>query len=128
MTIKSYSVLTGKVKETLEDAPSFEPVLTEAEALAAQKEAFRAAVQAHVDATAQGREYESGFALASYVNSQHALWKAEADVFVLWRDSVWLMVFGVLEQVQAGDIPPPPNAEALIDVLPPIEWPVEQVS
>jgi hypothetical protein len=85
-------------------------------------ETFRVAVQAHIDATARSRGYENGFALAGYVTSTVAPWRAEAEAFVAWRDQVWLAVFELLAQVQAGDIPPPASPEALIAELPTIDW------
>ena len=90
---------------------------------AVQIAAFRRAVQAHVDATAQSRDYDSGNSLASYTASTVAAWKAEAEAFVAWRDAVWTFVIERLAQVQAGDVEPPETAEALIALLPDIEWP-----
>jgi hypothetical protein len=91
--------------------------------LAAAKETFRQAVQGHIDATAQSRQYENGFALASYVSSQAAPWQAEALAFVAWRDQVWLFVFETLAQIEAGGTPPPESPDALIGWLPAMEWP-----
>jgi hypothetical protein len=86
-------------------------------------ETYRKAVQAHIDATAQSKGYETGFALAGYVNSTVPQWKAEAEVFVAWRDQVWLFVFGLLAEVQAGTAPLPESSDALIAQLPTITWP-----
>jgi hypothetical protein len=87
------------------------------------KEAFRRAVQAHIDATAQSRSYDNGMALAGYVNSAVPPWKAEAEAFIAWRDQVWLFVFEKLAQVEAGEVEAPSSPEALIGWLPQIEWP-----
>jgi len=87
------------------------------------RETYRVAVQAHIDATAQSRDYENGFALAGYVSSTVPPWKAEAEAFVAWRDQVWLAVFELLAQVEAGDTPAPSSPEALVAWLPQIEWP-----
>jgi hypothetical protein len=94
-----------------------------AEVAAAMRETFRIAVQDHVDATARSRQYENGFALAGYVSSTIASWRAEAETFVVWRDQVWLFVFEKMAQVEAGEIDPPESPEALIGWLPQIEWP-----
>jgi hypothetical protein len=97
-----------------------------ADAIAARQaeriENYRRAVQAHVDATAQSKGYETGFALAGYTSSGVPAWKAEAETFVAWRDAVWLYVFELMAQVQAGDAEPPVSTSALIGWLPQIEW------
>lgn len=87
------------------------------------KELYRQAVQAHIDATAQSRNYEDGFALAGYTSSTVAPWRAEAETFVAWRDQVWLFVFETLAQIEAGTTPAPESPAALIGWLPVIEWP-----
>ncbi|MBQ2263272.1 MAG: hypothetical protein II336_18160 [Loktanella sp.] len=104
-------------------APYVAPVIDPAEAIAAQKEAYRAAVQAHVDATARDRQYSDGASLAGYVASAHPAWRAEAETFIAWRDAVWIMVFDLLAEVQAGDAEPPESGEALVAMLPVIAWP-----
>jgi hypothetical protein len=86
-------------------------------------ETYRRAVQAHIDATAQSKGYETGFALAGYVTSTVPPWKAEAETFVAWRDQVWLFVFETLAQVETGQTDPPSSPNALIGWLPQIEWP-----
>ena len=87
------------------------------------KRQFQAAIQSHIDTTAQARSYDNGMALAGYVNSTIAPWKAEAEAFIAWRDQVWLFVFEKLAQVEAGETPAPESPEALIGWLPQIEWP-----
>ena len=89
---------------------------------AAMIEAFRRAVDAHVDATAQSKGYNSAAHCASYVASTHAPWAAEAQVFVAWRDQVWLFVFQQLALVEAGTISAPASPDELIATLPQIEW------
>jgi hypothetical protein len=91
--------------------------------LQAQIDIYRQAVQRHIDTTAQSRQYENGFALASYVTSTVPSWRAEAEVFINWRDYVWVFVFDLLSQVEAGTEPPPESPAALIEMLPSIEWP-----
>jgi hypothetical protein len=84
---------------------------------------FSAAVDAHVEATAQAKGYNGAAHCAGYVNSTIPPWRAEAEAFIAWRDQVWLFVFEKLAQVEAGEIPAPESAEALIGWLPEIEWP-----
>ena len=82
-------------------------------------EDYRLAVQAHVDAVAVARLYDSGVSLASYVASTNATWAAEAAAFVAWRDAVWAQVYALWAD------PPevPPTIADLISTLPEIVWP-----
>jgi hypothetical protein len=81
-------------------------------------EACRAAVQAHVDAVAVSRLYDSGVSLASYLGSTNPAWAAEAAAFVGWRDAVWTRVHALW--VEAPDDLTP---EDVIAALPEITWP-----
>jgi hypothetical protein len=91
------------------------------EAQAAAVEQFRAAIQRHVDAQAQSRRYDSGNSLASYVASTNEAWAAEAQVFVAWRDAVWLYAYTELDKVMAGERDQP-SVEDFIGELPLIGW------
>lgn len=92
-----------------------------AEAQAATVEVFRAAIQAHVDVTAESRNYDGGNALASYVASTNPQWAAEAQAFVAWRDAVWLHAYSELDKVMAGEREQP-SVEEFLRELPAIEW------
>lgn len=81
---------------------------------------YRAAVQAHVDAVAVARLYDSGVSLASYTGSTNPVWAAEAAAFVAWRDEVWSFVYALWADPPTGG---DSSVEALIDALPEIEWP-----
>ncbi len=83
---------------------------------------FAAAIQGHIDATAQAKGYTDGFALAGYVASTVQEWAAEATAFVAWRDSVWLYAYQEMAKVAAGERPTPTVLE-LIGELPAIAWP-----
>ncbi|MBD3844879.1 hypothetical protein IED13_04160 [Bosea sp. SSUT16] len=83
---------------------------------------YRAAIQAHVDATAQARNYDSGLTCASYVGSTNPAWAAEAAAFVAWRDAVWVYAFTELPKVQSGQREQPTIA-AFLDELPVMIWP-----
>lgn len=85
-------------------------------------EDYRGAIQGHVDATAQARNYDSGITCASYVGSTNPAWAAEAAAFIAWRDAVWGYAYGELEKVQAGERPQPSIAEIVAE-LPAICWP-----
>ena len=84
---------------------------------------FRIAVQSHIDAIAQSRQYENGVSLASYRNDPDETWATEAAAFIAWRSDVWAFVFGWLADVQAGTDAPPESAEALVAALPEMIWP-----
>lgn len=83
---------------------------------------YRLAIQAHVDATAIVRNYDSGTSLASYVASTNPAWAAEAAVFVAWRDAVWTYAYAELDKVLSAEREQP-TIEAFIGELPVIEWP-----
>lgn len=95
-----------------------------AAALAAQTARYEAAIQAHIDATAQARRYRDGFALAGYATSVVPEWAAEAAAFIGWRDDVWGYAYAELAAVQAGERTIP-TIEDFIGELPAIEWPAE---
>lgn len=84
---------------------------------------FRIAVQSHIDATAQSRQYENGVSLASYRNDPNEAWANEAAAFIAWRSDVWAFVFGWMADVHAGTDAPPESAEALVAALPEMLWP-----
>ena len=77
---------------------------------------YHAAVSAHLDAVARGRDFDGAIDAASFATSTHQSWSAEAAVFVAWRDSVWLAVGQALQN-------PPASPQAFIASLPVIAWP-----
>lgn len=83
---------------------------------------YAAALQEHIDATANTRGYGNGVMLASYAASTNAVWAAEATAFIAWRDAVWLAAYTELAAVQSGAHPAPTIA-AFIAGLPAIAWP-----
>ncbi|MGO4666578.1 hypothetical protein [Bosea sp. 2RAB26] len=82
---------------------------------------YRYAIQAHVDATAQQRSYDSGITCASYVNSTVPAWASQAAIFVAWRDAVWAYAYSELAKVEGGQRPQP-TVEAIVSELPLITW------
>lgn len=86
-------------------------------------EAFRAAIQSHVDAQAVSRRYDSGNSLATYVNSTIPQWAAEAIAFVAWRDAVWAYAYAEMDKVLDGEREQP-TIEGFISELPELVWPV----
>ena len=85
-------------------------------------EDYKAAIQDHIDAVAQAKDYDSGVSLAGYKGSAVEAYAADADAFTTWRDPLWLTVFGILTDVQSGAIPQPTIPE-LIAMLPAPPWP-----
>lgn len=89
---------------------------------AALRAACVSAIDAHVEAVARSRNYNSAAHLAGYATSTVAQWAAEAAAFVTWRDQVWQAAYAMLGEVEAGTIPAPTPAEA-VAALPAISWP-----
>lgn len=80
-----------------------------------QKE-YAQAMQAHIDQTARTKDYDDGYACATYVNSTNDVWKQEALDFIAWRDSVWSYAYNVQQQDTIPDL------EDFIDNAPKIGW------
>ncbi|QWW67960.1 hypothetical protein [Rhizobium sp. WYJ-E13] len=80
------------------------------------------AVQAHVDATANAREFNDGVTAATYLTSSISRWRADAEALVAWRDQVWAYSYGELDRVRNG-LRPQPTIDVFINELPAISWP-----
>lgn len=106
------NIMTGEVIETTSEPPE-DPPATEAD--------YRRAVQAHIDATAAERGYDSGQTCATYVSDPLPQWAAEAAAFVVWRSEVWQLVLATLAAVAGGD--PAPSIADLIADIPAMVWP-----
>lgn len=78
-------------------------------------------IQNHIDTVAKSKNYENGFSCATYVNSTIPQWKAEAETFIIWRDSVWSYAYQELEKVQSN-LRDQPTVQELIEELPNIQW------
>lgn len=112
--VGDYPVWNGFAWE-LKDTPAVPPPPT--------SDQITAGVQVHIDQTAQSKGYENGVSLATYVPSTVATWRAEADAFIPWRDSVWAYTYETLAKIEAGEISPPATVYEFIGWLPPIVWP-----
>lgn len=88
---------------------------------------YAEAIQAHVDAAAISRRYDSGNSLATYVSSSNPDWAAEAQAFVAWRDAVWAYAYVELDKVLAGEREQP-SVEAFVGELPELMWPEPQAA
>ena len=91
-------------------------------AFASAQARLTVAVQAHLDATARARSYDSALSCVSYIDSTVAAYRAEAAAMRDWRDAVWTRCYELLAEVQAGTRPIPTESE-LIALLPTIVWP-----
>ena len=60
------------------------------------------AVQAHLDTTAQERNYDSILNLCTYATSPTVKFADEAQVAVEWRDDVWMYCYAELDKVLSG--------------------------
>lgn len=82
---------------------------------------IQTAVQAVLDGKAKEKNYDNGFALASYALSTNDAFRSEAGKFIAWRDAVWAKCYQILDAYKAGEIEMP-SVENVIAVLPELEW------
>lgn len=85
-------------------------------------EAFRVAIQSHVDETAIAKRYDSGNSLATYKDSTVPQWAAEAATFIAWRDAVWAYSYAELDKVLNAEREQP-TVDAFLAELPAMVWP-----
>ncbi|WP_051258178.1 hypothetical protein [Desulfovibrio cuneatus] len=110
-TIAAY----GSLPEGWRETP---PPPTEAE----QRATLITAIQAHLDAFARARNYDSAMACASYATSANPTFAKEAQYMVAARDAVWEAGFKVLDEAFSGKRPVP-SVEELLAELPILNWP-----
>lgn len=79
-------------------------------------------VQYVIDKTAQSKSYADAVSCASYSTSSNTQWKAEAECFIVWRDSVWNYLYQLLATLE-GNQDPIPSVQEILDSLPVIVWP-----
>lgn len=84
-------------------------------------EQYSEALQLHIDAAVKAKDYNDGFACASYANSTNETWKQEAQDFIAWRDSCWQYAIDVQNDVESGTIEPP-TLEDFINAAPNLNW------
>jgi len=81
-----------------------------------------AVIQAHLDATARLRRYDSIQTAVSYRDDPNPQFSAEGQAAFLWRSAVWTSALHILAEVEAGERPVPSDAD-LIAALPAMVWP-----
>lgn len=84
--------------------------------------AYTAAVQAHLDAFAQTRNYDGILSAATYATSTVPKFKAEGQYAVEARDATWAKCYEVLAEVEVGTRPTPTLDELLAE-MPVLTWP-----
>lgn len=82
---------------------------------------IQTAVQAALDKKAKEKNYDNGFAVASYALSTNDTFRSDAAKFIAWRDAVWAKCYQILDAYKAGEIEMP-SVENVIAVLPELEW------
>ena len=83
---------------------------------------FDAALTAHLDATAQARQYDNRITCMVRAGFPGPF-QAEGQAFATWCDTCNAMAYTLLAEAQAGTRPLPATTQALIDTLPPMVWP-----
>jgi hypothetical protein len=88
------------------------------EAIDPQIEARRLAgvIQAHLDAEAQRRQFDSIFTAVTYVDDANPQFAADAAALKAWRSEVWTYAYAVQAAVMSGRRTPPRDAELLAEL------------
>jgi hypothetical protein len=82
--------------------------------LEAARAGLDAAVESHLNTTAQGLGYTSMERAATYATSK--VFGAQAQALIDWRDDVWLHCYQALADVEAGKRPIPAEAELIAEL------------
>lgn len=85
------------------------------------KDQYTNVLQRHIDDKARVKNYNDGFACASYVNSTNATWKQEATDFIAWRDACWQYAIDVQNDVESESIEAP-SLEDFLANAPILNW------
>lgn len=80
------------------------------------------ATQDNLNRTAKERGYDDAIAITTYVMASNQGWKSEAQIFINWRDDVWVYAYGEFDKIKQGRIPIP-TVDEFIAKLPVIVWP-----
>ncbi len=93
-----------------------------ADALAQAMAEYSGAIQAHMEAKAHERHYDSIQSAVSYRDDPNPQFAAEAEALFAWRSSVWTYATAELDKVTAGERTQP-SVDELIGELPAFVWP-----
>lgn len=106
------------------DQPSSEEIESwQAEASVIQfKNDATTIIEQKIEQIAKERGYDNSLSCASYATSTVEGWKAEADAFIAWRDSVWSWAISQFEEVSSGQTEVP-TLEEVEQSIPSMVWP-----
>lgn len=82
-----------------------------------------AAAQDRLDAFARTRNYDGILSACTYATSAVPAFAAEGQYCVAARDQTWAALYALMADVQGGTQPMPEAVEAVMALLPPLEWP-----
>jgi hypothetical protein len=111
----NWRVITGDEAATLQAPPPEEQQT-------AMQKTFTDAVQAHLDAFSQTRNYDGILSAATYATSTMPQFRTEGQYAVEARDATWAKGYEILGEVLSGQRPMP-TIEEVIAELPPLKWP-----
>ncbi len=80
------------------------------------------AIQAHLEAKAAERHYDSIQSAVSYRGDPNPQFAAEAEALFVWRSAVWTYATAELDKVTAGQRAQP-GVEEFVGELPAFVWP-----
>lgn len=104
--------------DLLAESALWEPIYE----LNALKNASRIIIQNLLDKTAHEKEYKDALHCVSYASSANIIWKAEADLFITWRDDLYEAALSILDGIQNNN-DPVPTEEEFLSALPAFSWP-----
>lgn len=76
---------------------------------------------AKAESVAQEKLYANAVSCASYANSTNPQWKAEAEAFIAWRDSLYAYGLSVFQAIAQGAAAP--SMDEFVAGIPNITWP-----
>lgn len=60
-------------------------------------------IKDYMDEIVHAKQYDSAVSCASYTTSTIELWKRQADIFIAWRDSVFLYIIEQVQKMRDGE-------------------------
>ena len=81
------------------------------------------AVQARLDAFARTRNYDNILFACTYATSTVPKFQTEGQYAVELRDETWAVLYSILDDVLAGELPMPESYDDVEPMLPVMEWP-----
>lgn len=93
----------------------------EAGTLVRLKDELQVLTESTLDAVAKSKQYSSAISCASYAASTNVAWKAEADAFIAYRDSVYEYAINYMDRAESGEIANP-SKEDYMSAFPVMIW------